>query len=67
MRRAFVKESNETMPLPDRPISPHRNFVTAGGMAAIEANLNRFEAAHRLAIAKNDKQAVAAALREVWA
>jgi transcription elongation GreA/GreB family factor len=66
MSRAFVKESdNETVPLPDRPISPHRNFVTARGMAAIEANLNRFEAAYRSAIAKDDKQAVAAALREV--
>ena len=34
-------------------------------MAAIEANLNRFEAAYRSAIAKEDKQAVAAAVREV--
>ena len=43
MSRAFVKESDdETVPLPDRPISPHRNFVTARGMAEIEANLNRF-------------------------
>ena len=66
MSRAFVKESDdETGPLADRPISPHRNFVTAWGMAAIEANLNRFRAAHRSAIAKNDKQAVAAALREL--
>jgi transcription elongation GreA/GreB family factor len=66
MSRAFVKESeDETVPLPDRPISPHSNFVTARGMAAIEANLNRFEAAYRSAIAKEDKQAVAAALREV--
>lgn len=66
MSRAFVKESDdETTPLPDRPISPHRNFVTASGMAAIEANLNRFETAHRSAIAKHDKQAVAMALREV--
>ena len=61
-----MKESDdETVPLPVRPISPHRNFVTARGMAAIEANLNRFEAAYRSAIAKEDKQAVAAALREV--
>jgi transcription elongation GreA/GreB family factor len=66
MSRAFVKESDdETVPLPGRPISPHRNFVTARGMAAIEANLNRFEAAYRSAIAKDDKQAVAATLREV--
>ena len=66
MSRAFVKESDdETVPLPDRPISPHRNFVTASGKAAIEANLNQFEAAYRSAITQNDKHAVAAALREV--
>jgi transcription elongation GreA/GreB family factor len=34
-------------------------------MAAIEANLNRFGPAHRSAIEKNDKQAVAVALREL--
>ena len=66
MSRAFVKESeDETVPLPDRPISPHSNFVTARGMAAIEANLYRFEAAYRSAVAQDDKQAVVAALREV--
>ena len=66
MSRAFVKESDdETVPLPDRPISPHRNFVTARGMATIEASLNRFEADYRSAVAQDDKQAVVAALREV--
>ena len=60
MSRAFVKElDDEMVSLPDRAISPHRNFVTAQGLAAIEASLNRFGAAH------NDKQAAAAALREV--
>jgi transcription elongation GreA/GreB family factor len=34
-------------------------------MAAIEANLYRFEAAYRSAVAQDDKQAVVAALREV--
>ena len=66
MSRAFVKElDDETVALPDRPISTHRNFVTAQGLAAIEASLNRFAAAHKAAIDKNDKQAAAAALREV--
>src|SRR5580700_4597205 len=66
MSRAFVKEAeNETAELPDRPISPHRNFVTAAGLAAIEAALGRFEAAHRAATDKGDAQAAAAALREV--
>jgi transcription elongation GreA/GreB family factor len=66
MSRAFVKESvDETAVLPDRPISPHRNFVTAAGMVAIEVNLKKFEEAHGSAIAENDQQAAAAALREV--
>ena len=50
MSRAFVKEAeDDTAELPDRPISPHRNFVTEAGLAAIEAALGRFEAAHRAA------------------
>ena len=66
MSRAFVKEAdNETVELPDRPISPHRNFVTEAGLAAIEAALGRFEAAHRAAIDKRDREAAAAASREV--
>jgi transcription elongation GreA/GreB family factor len=65
MSRAFVREDeNDKTELPDRPISPHRNFVTEAGLAAIEAALGRFEAAHRAATGKGDRQA-AAALREV--
>jgi hypothetical protein len=51
--------------LPDRPISPHRNFVTEAGLAAIEVALGRFEAAHRDALAKDDRSAAAAASREL--
>ena len=66
MSRAFVREAeNETAELPDRPISPHRNFVTEAGLAAIEAALGRFEAAHRAATDKVDKEAAAAASREL--
>jgi transcription elongation GreA/GreB family factor len=66
MSRAFVKEiENETAELPDRPISPHSNFVTEAGLAAIEAALRRFEAAHRAATDKGDRAAAAAASREV--
>ena len=66
MSRAFVKEDeNDKAELPDRPISPHRNFVTEAGLAAIEAALGRFEAAHRAATDKGDGGAAAAALREV--
>jgi transcription elongation GreA/GreB family factor len=66
MSRAFVREDeNDKTELPDRPISPHRNFVTEAGLAAIEAALGRFEAAHRAATDKGDSEAAAAALREV--
>ena len=66
MSRAFVKEAeNETAELPDRPISPHRNFVTELGLAAIETALGRFEAVHRAATDKGDREAAGAALREV--
>jgi transcription elongation GreA/GreB family factor len=64
--RAFVKEADGDAPaLPDRPISPHRNFVTEAGLAAIEIALARFEVAHRDALAKDDRAAAAAASREV--
>ena len=57
MSRAFVKETeNETAELPERPISPHRNYVTAAGLAAIEAALGRFGAAHRAATDKGNRE-----------
>jgi hypothetical protein len=66
MSRAFVKEAeNEPAELLDRPISPHRNFVTEAGLAAIDAALGRFEAAHRAATDKGDREAAAAASREL--
>jgi transcription elongation GreA/GreB family factor len=66
LSRAFVREDeNDKTELPDRPISPHRNFVTEAGLAAIEAALARFEAAHRAGTDKGDREAAAAALREV--
>jgi len=66
MSRAFVKETDsETAELLDRPKSPHRNFVTETGLAAIEAALKYFEAAYQAATGKSDKDGAAAALREV--
>jgi transcription elongation GreA/GreB family factor len=66
MSRAFIKEAeNDPGEFLDRPISPHRNFVTEAGLAAIEAALGRFEAAHRAATDKDNRHAAAAALREV--
>ena len=66
MSRAFVKETdNDTVELPDRPISPHRNFVTEAGLAEIKTALGRFEAAYRAAREEGDRDAVAAAAREI--
>ena len=45
MSRAFVKESDEVLPLPERPISPHPNLVTAQGLLAIESEMALLEAA----------------------
>jgi hypothetical protein len=66
MSRAFVKEvDSEIDDLPDRLVSPHPNFVTAEGLAAIERILSRFEAANKAAVAKNDWTAIAATQREL--
>jgi transcription elongation GreA/GreB family factor len=46
MSRAFVKENDETagaVPLPDRPISPHRNLVTRRGLQLIERKVTQFQ------------------------
>ena len=66
MSRAFVKEVDpEIDDLPDRPVSPHPNFVTREGLAAIERTLGRFEAANKAAVAKNDRAAIASTQREL--
>ena len=47
MSRAFVKEQDSPDvfdELPDRPLSPHPNLVTAAGLAAIEAEVARLQA-----------------------
>jgi len=45
MSRAFVRESDsDPGPLPDRPVSPHPNFVTQRGLAAIETRVRELEA-----------------------
>jgi transcription elongation GreA/GreB family factor len=65
MSRAFVKETDGDDTLPDRPISPNRNFVTEAGLEAIEEALARFEAEHREAVEAGNARAAAAALREI--
>lgn len=55
---AFTKEdsaetASETL-LPDRPISPHPNLVTASGLQALEAALQQARADHEAANAIED-------------
>jgi transcription elongation GreA/GreB family factor len=64
MSRAFVKENDETVEeLPDRPVSPYPNLVTAEGLAAIEAQLARLQQEHTSA--SGDRAALAAISREL--
>jgi len=66
MSRAFVKETDEAPPeLPDRQVSPHPNYVTPHGLALIEAAAEKFRAALADAQAAEDRDAIAAASREV--
>ena len=66
MSRAFVKETDEAPPeLPDRLISPHPNYVTAHGLALIEAEAEKFRAALAEAQTAEDRDAIAAASREL--
>ena len=46
MSRAFVREDGpDTAPLPDLPVSPHPNYVTPRGLAALQARLAESQAA----------------------
>ena len=45
MSRAFVKESSESAPPPERMVSEGPNPVTVEGLAAIEGHVARLEAA----------------------
>ena len=66
MSRAFVKETDQVAEeLPERPISPHPNFVTAEGLAAIEATLARLQQEHAAAKAAQDGAALARLARDL--
>jgi transcription elongation GreA/GreB family factor len=53
---AFIREpdAEEADLQPDRPISPHPNFVTLSGLAKIDARIHDLEASHELALANPD-------------
>lgn len=72
MAVAFTKEEDyesQAADLPDRPVSPHPNLVTASGMAAIEAELAAARAAYAAAQAQGgvsqDRTAMARATRDL--
>jgi transcription elongation GreA/GreB family factor len=72
MAVAFTREEDyesQAADLPDRPISPHPNLVTATGLAAIEAALAQARAAYSAAQAEGgvsaDRTAMARATRDL--
>jgi transcription elongation GreA/GreB family factor len=68
MSRAFVKEPDggEVFEdLPDRPLSPHPNLVTAAGLAQIEDTLARLHEDHARAQTAADRAALAHAARDL--
>ena len=44
MSRAFVKEGDGALdPLPDLPLSPHPNYITSRGLAALQMRLSELQ------------------------
>jgi transcription elongation GreA/GreB family factor len=65
MSRAFVKETDDSESLPERPVSPHANYVTATGLAQIEQELARAHADYASAQASADRAALARSGRDL--
>jgi transcription elongation GreA/GreB family factor len=69
MSRAFVKEGDGGLdPLPDLPVSPHPNYVTPRGLAALQGRLRQCQtdlAALRARPDRLDKLPEAAAERDI--
>jgi transcription elongation GreA/GreB family factor len=65
--RAFVKEDDQggAEPLPDRPISPHRNLVTRRGLRLIEDRIAHHQSELARASAAADREAIGRASREL--
>lgn len=65
MSQAFVKEDDAVEDLPDRPVSTAPNYVTATGLAQIEAALAAAQAEHARAQERADRPGLAKAGREL--
>ena len=57
MSRAFVKETDDIEPLPERPVSPYPNYVTAQGLAQIDAELAQLAEGYARAQIADDRDA----------
>jgi transcription elongation GreA/GreB family factor len=65
MSRAFVQEDALPEDVVDRPISPHPNYVTASGLAQIEAALETARQGHAVAQTTGDRGQIAKASGEL--
>jgi transcription elongation factor GreB len=69
MSRAFVKDSDDDLAageLPERPLSPHSNYVTPQGLEQLQARLRELQEQHeRLAPQARDDSNAKQALRVV--
>lgn len=66
MSRAFVKESDQdSTALPELEQSPHPNFVTARGLAALESRVRALEVERTDARAAGDDAALARVARDL--
>lgn len=66
MSRAFVKETDQADDgLPERPISPHPNLVTARGLRMLEARVRELEQARAAARSEGDAAQVARIARDL--
>ena len=60
-----MKENDDAEALPDRPVSPHPNYVTPSGLAQLDAELARFSEHYAQAQAAADRSALAQAGRDL--
>jgi transcription elongation factor GreB len=60
MSRAFVKEADDNLPsdeLPERPQSPHPNYVTPGGLAQLHVRVHALQEERDRLAAQDDPMA----------
>lgn len=60
MSRAFVKEADDNLPsdeLPERPQSPHPNYVTPAGLAQLHARVHELQSERDRLSAQDDPMA----------